>query len=104
MACPNSCRQTEKIQRIVTMKKQTMALPVLFGRHHDIIAFALAHEQVPAEQEVPGRDGPRGLACAHVVEIYPAALNVFSGLALRRAQTRMDEDLKQRHARPGQPA
>src|SRR5712672_1251458 len=61
--------------------------------HDDIIAFAFAQQQVFAEQEVVPSHGPLRTSFADVVDVNPPPLDVLSGLAFRRAKSRMDQQL-----------
>src|SRR6266496_68876 len=96
MAWPNSCRQTENTQRIVTVRKQVMTKS--FHRQDQIIPFSFAKEQMLAEQQILPRHQAIALALANVVHINSAPFNLLSRLALGRTQTGVNQQLNQRRA------
>ena len=73
---------------------------VVFSAHveHGVRAFALAQEEVFAEQEVRGRDGAGDLGRADVVHVDTAAFDVFFRLAFRGSEAGVDEQIDERSA------
>ena len=64
--------------------------------------LAFAQEDILAEVQVGGRDGPSDLGDADVVQVDAAALDILARLALGRGEAGVDEEIGDRHAGFGQ--
>src|SRR6266850_8342814 len=93
MAWPNSWRQTEKTQRIVTVKKQAM----LFCGHNDVVSLAFAQQQVLAEDQIVRGHHSLRARLADIVDIHAASFDVLSRLTFAGGQTGMNQQFDQRH-------
>src|SRR5881394_4010545 len=94
MACPNSCRHTENTQPTRTKMKTSM----LLGGDDDVVALALAQEQVAAEEQLGTGHGALGIGLAHVVDVDATLLDVLARLALGGGEAGVDEQVNEGHA------
>src|SRR5579864_4804970 len=66
------------------------------GRNDDVVFLSFAQEQVFAEEQIVGGNGPLEIRFAHIVDVYSAAFDVFARLAFGRAEAAVHEQFNQR--------
>src|ERR1051326_2296935 len=62
-----------------------------FRRHHHVIAFAFAEQQMFAEEQIVRGDQALDLALPNIIQVNAAAFQIFAGLALARTKTGVDQ-------------
>src|SRR5689334_8572717 len=92
MAWPNSCRHTENTQSTVTTMKHSMVLP---GGYHHVVLFALAQQEMFAEEHIARGKAPLEGGFADVVHVNAAAFDILSGLAFGWTQTGMNQQFNE---------